>query len=137
MESLNSTANKSLSAADSMRALEKSIKMADQRVKMRRIGNINAQFAIFCGFIIPFGSYMIYHMFHSHGVMHNYKTSAGGYMNFAQTWMLKYRGVTHVYRPEIYYAYEHGALQVYTKKIEEKKKAGTLPEDKYYPTSWF
>ena len=136
MDSLNSTANKSLKPAESMRALEKAIVMADQRVKMRRVGVENARFTMLCSFVIPFASYMIYHIFGSHGVVHNHQTSAGAYLNYMQTWMLKYRGVMHVYRPEIYYAYEHASLQIYTKKIEEKKKDGTLPEDKWYPTSW-
>ena len=110
MDSLNSTVNKSATPAESMRALEKAINVADQRIKMRRIGGENARFALFSAFIIPFGSYMIYHFFGSHGVLHNHQTSSGAYMNYAMTWMLNYRGVMHVYRPEIYYAYEHTAL---------------------------
>ena len=107
MDSLNSTANKSLSSADSMRALEKAINVADQRVKMRKIGIENARLASAILFIIPMSTYMIYNMFASHGVMHNHQTSAGAYLNYWQTWMLPYRGVMHVYRPEIYYANEH------------------------------
>ena len=110
MDSLNSTANKGLSPAESMRALEKAIIVADQRMKMRRMGSENARNVLFTLFMIPFGSYMIYHIFGSHGVMHNHQTSAGGYMHYLSTWMLPYRGVMYMYRPEIYYAHETGAL---------------------------
>ena len=79
---------------------------------------------------------MIFHFFAPSGVMQNYKASSGAYMNYAMTWMLKPRSMTNIYRPELEWAAQGGALHVYTKKIEAQRKEGTLPEGVYHPTSW-
>ena len=84
-----------------MRNLENAINVADQRIRMRRLGNSNAQITLAIGFCVPFCSYMIYNFFAPSGVMQNYKASSGAYMNYAMTWMLKPRSTTNIYRPEL------------------------------------
>ena len=120
-----------------MRALEKAIIEADQRVVMRRAGTGYAQAALALGFGIPFATYMLYNFFAPGGVMQNYKASSGAYMNFTMVWLLKPRTMTATYRPEIDNARQMAPLQMYTKKIESKRANGdALPEGLHQPTSW-
>ena len=136
MEQLNSTASRSMNPQENMRALEKAINVADQRIRMRRQAVANGQITMSLLFLIPFGSYMIYNFFAPGGVMQNYKASSGAYMAYPKTWMLKQRSMTNIWRPEIEFTSQAGALHAYTRKIEAQKAAGTAPEGVYQPTSW-
>ena len=136
MESLNSTSSRAAAPAENMRTLEKAIVMADQRLRMRRQGNVNAALILATAFSIPFCSYMIFNFFAPTGVMQNYKASSGAYMSYTMKWMLKPQSMTMTYRPEIEMANQQGALHVYTKKIEGQRTAGELPEGLHHPTSW-
>ena len=138
MEALNSTSSRAASPAENMRALEKAIREADQRVVMRRAGTGYAQAAMVMAFGFPFCTYMLYNFFAPGGVMQNYKASSGAYMNFTQNWLMRPRTITAIYRPEIDNARQMAPLHMYTKKIESKRAAGdALPEGLHQPSSWF
>ena len=136
MEQLNSTASRSLNPQENMRALEKAVKVADQRIRMRRSQIANGNITLQLLFAIPFSTYLIYNFFAPGGVMQNYKASSGAYMAYPKTWMLKQRSQTHTWRPEIEFTAQAGALHAYTRKIEAQQKDGTAPEGVYQPTSW-
>ena len=136
MEALNSTSSRHATAQENMRSLEKAITTADQRIRIRRYAVANAQLTLAMGFFVPFCSYMIYHCFAAGGVMQNYKSSSGAYMNYAQTWMLKPRMMTNIYRPELEFGQQGAPLHMYTQKIEGQRRDGTLPEGVHHPTSW-
>ena len=136
MDALNSTSSRALTPAENMRSLEKAINVADQRIRMRRLSNAHAQRVLAIGFAFPFGCYMVFNFFAAGGVMQNYKSSSGAYMNYAQNWLLKPRSITSVYRPEIEMANQATPLTAYTKKIEGKRQDGSLPEGVHHPTSW-
>ena len=136
MEFLNSASSRSRTPTENMRALEKAVCEADQRINMRRIATSRAQIALALGFGGPLVGYLIYHFFAPNGVMQNYKTASGAYMNFAQTWMYRPRSITSVYRPEVETAFQSSPLVAYTKKIEAQRADGSLPEGVYHPTSW-
>uniref|UniRef100_A0A7S3HY61 Uncharacterized protein n=1 Tax=Favella ehrenbergii TaxID=182087 RepID=A0A7S3HY61_9SPIT len=136
MEALNSTSGRKTAPAQHMRSLEKAVFEADSRIRMRRVGATNAQLFLTVGFAIPFCSYLIYNFFAAGGVMQNYKTSSGAYMNYAMTWMLKPRSATSIYRPEIEMAQQSMPLVAYTRKIEAQRADGSVPEGVHHPTSW-
>ena len=91
MDALNSTTSRASTASENMRALEKAVTVADQRIKMRRLANSKSQLTLAVAFGFPFCSYLVYNFFAPSGVMMNYKASSGAYMNYAQNWMLKPR----------------------------------------------
>ena len=136
MESLNSSSSRRVSPQQHMRNLEKAVLAADQRVKMRKMGAVNAQLILGVAFALPFSSYMIWNLFSSSGVMQNYKASSGAYMHFASNFLIKPRSHTYIYRPEIEMAQQQGPLVAYTKKIEAQRAQGSLPEGIHHPTSW-
>ena len=136
MDSLNSSASRKTAPSQHMRSLEKAITAADQRIRMRRTAVVNAQITMVGLFAVPFASYMIYNFFAAGGVMHNYKSSSGAYMNFAMNWMMKPRSATQIYRPEIDMAQQSSPLVAYTKKIEAQRAEGTLEENVHHPTTW-
>ena len=136
MDALNSTSSRAATPQQNMRNLEKAITVGDQRIRMRRTATGNGQIALAMLFAIPFSSYMIYNLFGASGVMQNYKASSGAYMAYAMTFMMKPRSITSTFRPELEFSNQSGALHSYTKKIEAQRKAGTLPEGVYHPTSW-
>ena len=136
MDALNSTTSRQVSPSQNMRNLEKAVAVGDQRIRMRRTAAGNAQMSLVFLFTIPFGSYMIYNLFAAGGVMQNYKTSSGAYMNYAMNFMLKPRSITATFRPELELANQSGALHNYTRKIEAQRQAGELPEGGRHPTSW-
>ena len=136
MDALNSTSSRRASPAENMRTLEKAIGAADQRIRMRRTANSNAQIALTLAFGVPFCSYLIYNFFAAGGVMQNYKASSGAYMFYAQNWLIRPRSQTSTYRPEIDLAVQSSPLVQYTKKVEAARKEGTLPEGINHPTSW-
>ena len=110
MDSLNSTTSRSATPAQNMRALEKAINMADQRIKMRRATNANVRLTLSTMLALPLSTYLIYNFFAASGVMQNHKASSGAYGYFASTWLLKPRNATTIYRPEIERANQQGAL---------------------------
>ena len=136
MEALNSTSSRGVSAQQNMRNLETAIKVADQRIRMRRLEAGRSQIALAVAFAIPFSTYMLYNFFAPGGVMQNYKASSGAYMNYASNWMLKPRSMTSIYRPEIEMAQQQSPLAAYTKKIEKQRADGSLPDGVHHPTSW-
>ena len=136
MDALNSTASRKSTPAANMRALEKACLEADARIRMRRLGSVNAQICLATAFCIPFSTYLIYNFFAANGVMQNYKTSSGAYMNYAMTWMLKPKLAIATYRPELEMARQAAPLVAYTKKIEAQRAEGTLPEGNHHPTHW-
>ena len=137
MDTLNSTSSRAATPAENMRTLEKAINMADQRLRIRRQGNVNAQLILSMSFAIPFCSYMIYNLFAPAGVMQNYKASSGAYMSFTMKWLLKPQTMTMTYRPEMEMANQQGALHNYTKKIEAQRATGAeFPEGVHHPSSW-
>ena len=136
MDALNSAGSRKSAPAANMRVLEQACLEADARIRMRRVAATNAQMFLVVGFGVPFCSYLIYNFFAANGVMQNYKTSSGAYMNYAMTWMLKPKLATPVYRPEIDIARQAGPLVAYTRKIEAQRADGTLPEGVHHPTHW-
>ena len=81
---------------------------------MRR--EVAARASIFLGAIVafPLSFYLIYHLFAPGGVMQNYKAASGGYMNWTQQFLQKYRPQTMVYRPELMLKEQSTSLHVYT-----------------------
>ena len=136
MEALNSTANRKVTPQQNMRNLEKAILMADQRVRMRRVGVANAQIFLVVGFTTPFATYLLYNFFAPGGVMQNYKASSGAYLNYMQNWLAKPKTATQIYRPEIDMVYQQSALVNYTRKIEHQKAEGAVQADLHHPTAW-
>ena len=110
MEQLNSSASRSNSGAENMRALQQAINIADQRIKMRRATNANVRMTLGTMLALPLSTYLIYNFFAASGVMQNHKASSGAYGYFASTWLLKPRNATTIYRPEIERANQQGAL---------------------------
>ena len=117
MDALNSTTSRAATPSENMRALEKAVNVADQRIRMRRLSNTKAQLYLGIGFGFPFCCYMVYNFFAADGVMQNYKASSGAYMHFAQNWLAKPRSQMSIYRPEIEMSHQGAALYIYTKII--------------------
>ena len=69
MDALNSTASRQLTAAQSMKNLEKAVVIADQRIQMRKVMNARASTILSLGVLFPLSTYMIYHLFAPKGVM--------------------------------------------------------------------
>ena len=136
MDALNSAASRKSTPAANMRALEKACLDADARIRLRRVGAVNAQMIMSIGVMVPFSAYLIYNFFAANGVMQNYKTSSGAYMNYAMTWMLKPKLAIATYRPEIEMARQAAPLNAYTRKIEAQRADGSLPEGVHHPTHW-
>ena len=80
MDALNSLEARKLTPAQNMARLEQAVAEADQRIRIRR--NVSGRVSIALGFIVavPLSTYMLFNLFAPHGVMQNYKTSAGAYM---------------------------------------------------------
>ena len=101
MEHLNSVERRKLSATESMRSLEKMCSQADQRLMMRRTAGNNGHILFVFGIIMPMSMYWCYHTFAPTGVMQNYKSGSGAYMNGVQNIMYRLHSQTSVWRPEI------------------------------------
>ena len=136
MDALNSTESRKVSGAQNMKTLEKAIAMADQRIRMRRDANARAQLYMTFAFTIPLSAYMIYHLFAPTGFMQSYKAASGAYMYYPQTFMYPQKRQTAIWRPEIEFKEQGASLSVYSKRIEERRAAGDLPEGVHHPTTW-
>ena len=86
---------------------------------------------------MPLSYYMIYHLFTPKGVMQNYKASAGAYGYSAMNFLNAPRSQTQVWRPEIDFVEQSASLTMYSKRIEEKKASGDLPEGLHHPRVWY
>ena len=136
MDALNSTSSRNVSPAQNMKNLEKAIAMADQRIRMRRDVNSRASLYMGLGLCIPLSVYMIYHLFAPAGVMQNHKSSTGAYAYYPQNFMYPQRSQTATFRPEIDFKEQGASLTMYTKRIEEKRASGDLPEGLHHPRTW-
>ena len=136
MDSLNSIESRKLTPAENMARLEKAINIADQRIRMRR--EIAGRVSLFWGTLValPMCSYMLYHLFAPHGVMQNHKTSSGAYIYWAQNFLYRFKPHTQVYRPEMYFKESSSSLHMYSKKVQQKREAGELPEGQHHPEAW-
>ena len=136
MDALNSTESRKIAPSQNMKALEKAINMADQRIRMRRDVNARAQVYMSMMAAIPISAYLLYNMFAPSGVMQNYKASAGAYAYYPQNFMYPTKTQTATWRPEIEFKEQGASLHQYSKRIEAKRAAGDLPEGVHHPRSW-
>ena len=136
MEEINMMESRKLSPQENMRRLEKAVVIADQRIRMRR--NLSGNVSLSLGFMVglPLCSYMIYHIFAPYGVFHNNKATSGAYMHWAQNFLYRGKTAQEIYRPEFYFKETSSSLHRYTKKIQDKRAAGDLPEGVHHPTAW-
>ena len=136
MDALNGLEGRKLSAAENMQRLERSVAIADQRIRIRKdvFSKVSLSLATIVG--APLAAYMIYNCFAPSGVMQNMKASSGAYAYFPQNFMHKVRTQRQIYRPEIEYKESYSSLFAYTKRVEEQRAAGTLEEGVHHPTQW-
>ena len=72
-----------MGAAENMKRLEKAIFASDARLRIRLDQTGRAKMIMGFGFALPFSVYIIYHLMAPHGVMQNFRSSNGAYMNWA------------------------------------------------------
>ena len=136
MDALNSTSSRQVSPQENMRAIEKAVKVADQRIRMRRTANANAQIGLTMLVAVPLSYYLVYNLFGASGAWHNAFSSSGAYLDQLRHFMERPRTGTQMFRPELHIANQSGALAAYSKKVEARRAEGTLPEGVAQPTSW-
>jgi hypothetical protein len=136
MEEINSMESRKLTPSQNMKRLEKAVIIADQRIRMRRDVTTKVSLCLGTAFAFPLGAYMIYHIFAPYGVMQNHKSTSGAYMFWAQNFLYRAKSHQEIYRPEFYFKETTSSLHVYSKRIEERRKNGDLPEGVHHPTAW-
>ena len=136
MESLNSTDRRKLSAAQSMRQLEKTCSVADARIAIRKDVTGKSILILAFGVGLPISAYWLYHTFAPTGFMMNNKSGSGAYLHYLQNIMYRPHSQTKVYRPEIELKEQTAAISDYTRRIQARKAAGEQPEGRL-SSNWF